>query len=189
LAETDIRLPLPSDAADAVAAPSLIDIGALLPMLNRSWEFRARGPSPERMVTKRIRLILALVVLYGASAGRGDALAAQANALPALIYLSAADCPNCRAFDQSRLPAFVASAEARHVQFREIKRDTLRRPPADGDWPDDLKWVPAAAGGAPKLSATPTFVIVQGDKIVLVASGNRNWDEKVIPMIRQLAHE
>lgn len=143
-------------------------------------------PATDHRMTKRFRLILALVILCLASAGQVDRLWAQALPQPAVIYLSATDCPNCRAFDKSQRPAFVSSSEARKVQFREIKRDTLRRPLNDGDWPDDLKWVPAAAGGNRKLSATPTFVIVQDGRIVLVTSGNRNWDEKVIPTIRQL---
>ena len=104
---------------------------------------------------------------------------------PTIVYLSAADCPNCRAFNASQRPAFLASPEARRVQFREVERDTLRRPLVDSDWPQDLKWLPAAAGGQIR-PATPGFIVIQGNTVVLVTYGVSNWTSMVLPKVREL---
>lgn len=143
------------------------------------------------MLTRRQALTAALAALARAIGAAGPA-AAQApfvlrGAAPAdvplmIVYLSAADCSFCRSWEQSRRPGFTKSPEGQRVPIREIARKTLRRPLADADWPDDLKWIPSATS-VPQ--ATPTFVLVETDKILAIAVGTGGFERYIVPKIRQ----
>ena len=144
-------------------------------------------------MTSRRRLIAAVLaaaaLATGASGLRADDAptvirggSASAQGLT-VVYLSADDCSVCRSWERSKRPTFINSPEGRRATIREVSRKMIRQPAAEANWPSDLKWIPGAASIP---GATPTFILVKGEKILAVAVGIRGFDDAIVPKIRQM---
>lgn len=109
---------------------------------------------------------------------------AQSTVQPTILYLSAGNCPVCRAFEADVLLKYKASPEARRIPIRELRRADLRLAMLDGDWPDDLRWVPQATQVS---SATPAFVVIQGHQVLVSTFGNAFQGSVIESAIQALA--
>src|SRR5437016_6323089 len=100
-----------------------------------------------------------------------------------VVYLSADDCPACRSWERAKRPVFLNSPEGRKAPLREVSRRAVRQPVAEINWPRDLQWLPNATT-IPR--PTPSFLLVQGEKILAVVVGSGGFDREIVAKIRQM---
>jgi hypothetical protein len=100
---------------------------------------------------------------------------------PTVVYLSADDCPTCRGWERSELPAFERSIQRQKVEWREVRVKTLRHINVKSEWPADLEWLRAQV----PESATPRFYLIQGERLIARGDGTSGWTKSVLPAIKQ----
>ena len=111
---------------------------------------------------------------------RGNSASQQALIV---VYLSADDCSVCRSWERAKRPAFLNSAEGRKAPLREVSRRAVRQPVAEISWPRDLQWIRNAITVP---HPTPSFLLVQGEKVLAVGVGGNGFDREILPKIRQM---
>jgi hypothetical protein len=120
--------------------------------------------------------------LFAAIATAVLLFAGAAEAKPTLVYVSAADCSTCRAWERGHLEKFATSAERQAVEWREVKNRTLTRITEKSAWPDELEWLRTQVPS----SGTPRFYLVDGERILARGDGISGWTGTVLPAIKAL---
>lgn len=124
--------------------------------------------------------------VYGAPNGKRQ-LASGKAIVPkevTVLYVGAYDCPPCGFWERVRKPAFLESAEAKQVNYREVKSGSYRSTMREADWPQDVRWI-RELGAA--QAGTPRFIVAVDGKIVRNVRGVGNWDTDALPLIQRLA--
>lgn len=125
----------------------------------------------------------------------GLALAALAVAFPpggwsaarpghvTLVYVGAADCPPCTAWQNTQEPAFRESEQFSHLTFRTVKAPLLLDVLKDEYWPEDLRPYRQTLG---RGTGVPLWLVIGDGRLVLQSSGSTQWQEAVLPKLRAL---
>jgi|GEM_PF-2523076 len=126
----------------------------------------------------------------GSAAQREAALPPNA---PTLYYVSAPDCPNCRAWVDNTLPTFESSPERARLRFVVLHSYTIHDGSGqDYTWPANLRWIRDAAKAdqrsqyLPNTRYTPLWALVRGNEYIRCAHGLREWNEGMWPTLRQV---
>jgi hypothetical protein len=131
------------------------------------------------MISRRQFVTVGAGVLLVAGSSDGRAIAGGPMTV---VYLSAADCSNCRGWEQFKRPGFLASTEGQRVQLRDVSRNSLGQPVADANWPADLKWI-LTATNVPQ--ATPAFILIQDGRVLARAWGSEGFDRYIVSKIHE----
>ncbi len=109
---------------------------------------------------------------------------------PMLVYLGdETDAAN--KFWRSRSePAFKKSDAFNKLDYRIVVANTPELLLKEATWPADTRWILAeflmTKEGKDLWPDQPHFILAQDKKIVLVARGNGNWQEKMLPKIAEV---
>jgi hypothetical protein len=125
-----------------------------------------------------MRRLRALVLAFGLL----GLAASSAVAKPTLIYLSAEDCPTCRAWERAHQPAFEKSAERQKVEWRVVSVKTVYNINQRSEWPSDLEWLRTQV---PK-SGTPRFYLIEGGRLIAKGDGASGWTGVILPELEKL---
>jgi len=106
---------------------------------------------------------------------------AEAASKYTLVYISAANCPNCSKFYYSgglgNMKSLLAS---KSVEYKSIDVRRFQNY-SDDPFPSDLAWLKAhgVSRGAPR------FVLISGNRIVKNVNGASKYNSQIRPLIEQ----
>ncbi len=126
------------------------------------------------MAANRRELLIALGA--GLLVGTTSGLARAAGAGRWVLYVSAPDCVNCRAWESSQRDAFVRGLQKNGIGFCNLVVSTLHNVRNAPEWPADLPWIHDAE---PQMSGTPWFFVINGGTIERAAIGTEQWEHLV----------
>jgi hypothetical protein len=96
-----------------------------------------------------------------------------------VLYVSAADCRVCHAWEVDHKEAFARGLQKNGIGFRTVTVNSLRDVREDAAWPADLKWV---RDSYPNMRGTPWFFVVSGRSIQMAANSTDMWRTKLLPL-------
>jgi len=142
-----------------------------------------QGGKPSRTTAIVRRSALAALLAILAITAGWDSSNPAPTAGVTLLYVGAADCGPCRAWQSGDGARFRASAEFARVTYREVKSPTLRDVLNDEYWPDDLRWSRDRLG---QNAGVPLWLIIADHEVVGKGLGVTQWRAAVLPQIRSL---
>lgn len=108
--------------------------------------------------------------------GRGDSAV--------VVYVGADDCAPCRRFHEEQWPAVRNSARLTGINFREVRSPTFRDVLDDKYWTADLR---PYRNALPHDAGVPLWVVVRNGSVVKTAWGVKQWDDQVMPLLREIS--
>ena len=126
------------------------------------------------MTVNRRELLIGLGA--GLVVGATSGLAQAQGAGRWVLYVSAADCINCRSWEGSQQAAFVQGLRKNGIGFRNLAVSSLHNVRNAAEWPADLRWIRDAE---PQMSGTPWFFVVNGNTIERAAIGTEQWQHLI----------
>jgi hypothetical protein len=96
-----------------------------------------------------------------------------------VLYVSAADCRICRAWEVDHKDAFARGLQKNGIGFRTVTVSSLRDVREDAAWPANLKWV---RDSYPNMKGTPWFFVISGRSIEMAANSTDMWRTKLLPL-------
>lgn len=136
-----------------------------------------------RRMALRLAIIAAMCLVASVAFAVDASVLATPGSKVIVVYLGADDCGYCGRWEGAAFSEMQKSEEAKWIDFRSIKRLTFRTNPPERDLPDDLKWI---YPDIRSQSRTPSFVVIDGGKIILKTSGTDGWKNKAWPLVRKL---
>lgn len=137
--------------------------------------------------TRRLRALisiaaLALTMSLTAASERGEGIDDETSPL-LVIYVGADDCAPCREWQQQSRTPFLHRMRHTRLDYREVKSPTLFDMLKDENWPEDLRRYREIVG---TRAGVPLWLVVRRDRVVVEASGLRQWRSKAVPAIETL---
>jgi hypothetical protein len=102
---------------------------------------------------------------------------AQGEVKLTIIYVNAKDCPPCEVFNIQDRPQWDRSDYPSQVRFVAIDAPTVSVAYNARYWPSDLRFVLAQI----KSTIVPTFILLNGRKIVMIGTGIGGWRAQMLP--------
>jgi len=96
-----------------------------------------------------------------------------------VLYVSAADCRVCHAWEVDHKEAFARGLQKNGIGFRTVTVNSLRDVREDAAWPADLKWV---RDSYLNMRGTPWFFVISGRSIQMAANSTDMWRTKLLPL-------
>ena len=103
----------------------------------------------------------------------------QPNVL--LLYVGADDCAPCRAWHNGDGAAFLASAEAARITYREVESPHLEDVLKDENWPQDLRGYRTLLK---RSDGVPLWLVISDGEVVEQQFGTTAWKERILPKVR-----
>jgi len=100
-----------------------------------------------------------------------------------LIYIDAANCPDCEKFNQIYFRKFKKTELATKIYFTRIKTTYYQDTDRDKDWPEYLQWV---RDKTDVRKGAPRFIVMSGRLVVANHYGNSSWKKDVIRKLARL---
>jgi hypothetical protein len=140
-----------------------------------NWAENGSSMSGRRAVTLKRRGVL------GTLAATVALSAAPAYAQPevklTVIYVGAKDCPPCEIFNHQDRPQWDRSDYPSQIRFVAIDAPTVGVAYNARYWPTDLRFVLTQI----KSTIVPTFILLNGRKIIMIGTGIGGWRAQVLP--------
>lgn len=126
---------------------------------------------------------LALVAAAIAAMLASNAMAARSGAGNiTLVYVGAADCAPCRAWQNGEGAAFRQSTDFTHLSYREVKAAHLNEILQNEYWPEDLR---PYRDRLKRSAAVPLWLVVSRDTIIMQRHGAAAWRSDVLPRLKR----
>ena len=132
--------------------------------------------------TARRTMLAAILAMIGVTMA-WDTLNPARSVPVTVLYVGAADCAPCHAWQRGDGRLFLASAEFTHVIFREVKSPTLRDVLNDSYWPDDLRAYRDQLG---RDAGVPLWIVIGDGQVLERGFGASQWRSAILPRIRAL---
>jgi hypothetical protein len=100
-----------------------------------------------------------------------------------LVYVGAADCAPCRAWQRDRAMEFRSSDSFARLSYREVKSAHLRDILDDASWPADLRRYRDRLG---RNAAVPLWLVLLDGAVVAEGFGEAQWTGTILPRVRML---
>jgi len=133
--------------------------------------------------TARHVMVAAVLSMIGVTLA-WDTLNPARSAPVTVLYVGAADCAPCHAWQRGDGRLFLASAESTHVIFREVKSPTLRDVLNDSYWPDDLRIYRDQLG---RGAGVPLWMVIGDGQVLERGFGASQWRSVILPRIKALS--
>ena len=98
-----------------------------------------------------------------------------------LIYVGAQDCAPCRAWRNGEGAAFLASRDATHITFREVKSPHLEDVLNDENWSEDIRGYRISIR---RGDGVPLWLVISDGRVVEQQFGASAWQERILPTLR-----
>ena len=130
----------------------------------------------------RHTMVAAVLSMLGVTAA-SDTLNPARSPPVTVLYVGAADCAPCHAWQKGDGRRFLASAEFTRVVFREVKSPTLRDVLNDSYWPDDLRGYRDQLG---RSAGVPLWIVIGDGQVLERGFGASQWQSVILPRIKAL---
>jgi hypothetical protein len=147
----------------------------MIAMSDTGWLLRARAMGRHTMVA-------AILSMIGVTAAWDTLNPARSTPLT-VLYVGAADCAPCHAWQRGDGSIFLASAEFTRVVFREVKSPSLRDVLNDSYWPDDLRAYRDQLG---RDAGVPLWIVIGDGRVLERGFGASQWRSVILPRIKAL---
>jgi len=147
-------------------------------MMEPPTDFQCDHHCLHRVVYLGTALVIAAVATIGSGLGLPEN-GGQPDIV--LLYVGADDCAPCRAWRNGEGDAFLASAEAGRITYREVKSSHLEDILSDENWPEDIRGL---RRGIHRSDGVPLWFVISNHVVVEQQYGATAWKQRVLPRIR-----
>ena len=100
-----------------------------------------------------------------------------------LIYVGAADCAPCRAWERGAGAIFLASSEFAKISYREVESPFAFDLLNDEYWPEDLR---RYRDRLPRGAGVPLWLVIADHDLVEQQFVESQWNSAVLPALKAL---